>query len=100
MYYSPYCGFCGAISYVYLTVAYYLSSMDHLIFVKVDGDNNDLPWEYSMNRFPSILFFPAKRYDNCIIIIIFFNHETSLNIIFIILKFSQNLFFIYFFLFF
>jgi len=99
MYYSPYCGFCGAISYVYLTVAYYLSSMDHLIFVKVDGDNNDLPWEYSMNRFPSILFFPAKRYDNYIIIETFFNYETFLDVIFIILKFKfQNL--SYFFLFF
>ncbi|XP_050461640.1 thioredoxin domain-containing protein 11 isoform X2 [Cataglyphis hispanica] len=64
MYYSPYCGFCSAISYVYLTVAYYLSNMDHLIFVKIDGDNNDLPWEYSMNRFPSILFFPAKRKED------------------------------------
>ena len=64
MYFSPYCGFCSAISYVYLTVAYYLSNMDHLIFVKIDGDNNDLPWEYSMNRFPSILFFPAKRKED------------------------------------
>lgn len=65
MYHSPYCGFCSAISYVYLTVAYYLSNMNHLTFVRVDGDNNDLPWEYSMNRFPSILFFPAKRCVNC-----------------------------------
>lgn len=72
MYYSPYCGLCGAISYVYLTVAYYLSHMDHLIFVKVDGDNNDLPWEYSMNRFPSILFFPAKRYDEFLSLSLFF----------------------------
>ncbi|XP_011861942.1 PREDICTED: thioredoxin domain-containing protein 11 isoform X2 [Vollenhovia emeryi] len=64
MYHSPYCGFCSAISYVYLTIAYYLSNMNHLIFVRVDGDNNDLPWEYSMNRFPSILFFPAKRKED------------------------------------
>ncbi|XP_071574071.1 thioredoxin domain-containing protein 11 isoform X2 [Temnothorax nylanderi] len=64
MYHSSYCGFCSAISYVYLTVAYYLSNMNHLTFVRVDGDNNDLPWEYSMNRFPSILFFPAKRKED------------------------------------
>lgn len=61
MYHSPYCAFCSAIFYVYLTVAHYLREMDHLLFVKVDGDNNDLPWEYNMNRFPSILFFPAER---------------------------------------
>lgn len=64
MYYSPYCAFCSAVSYVYLTVAYYLSTMDHLVFVRIDGDNNDLPWEYSMDRFPSILFFPAKRKED------------------------------------
>ncbi|KAK2582439.1 hypothetical protein KPH14_004749 [Odynerus spinipes] len=64
MYYSPYCAFCSAVSYVYLTVAYYLSAVDHLVFVRIDGDNNDLPWEYSMDRFPSILFFPAKRKED------------------------------------
>ncbi|XP_046835682.1 thioredoxin domain-containing protein 11 [Vespa crabro] len=64
MYYSPYCAFCSAISYVYLMVAHYLFSMDHLIFVRIDGDNNDLPWEYSMDRFPSILFFPARRKED------------------------------------
>ena len=64
MYHSPYCAFCSAISYVYLTVAHYLREMDHLLFVRVDGDNNDLPWEYNMNRFPSILFFPAKRKED------------------------------------
>lgn len=64
MYHSPYCAFCSAIFYVYLTVAHYLREMDHLLFVKVDGDNNDLPWEYNMNRFPSILFFPAERKED------------------------------------
>nr|XP_012152596.1 PREDICTED: thioredoxin domain-containing protein 11 isoform X3 [Megachile rotundata] len=64
MYYSPYCAFCSAIFYVYLTVAHYFRGMDHLLFVRVDGDNNDLPWEYNMNRFPSILFFPAKRKED------------------------------------
>lgn len=62
MYHTPYCAFCSAVAYVYLTVANYLSKMDHLSFVRIDGDNNDLPWEYSMDRYPSILFFPAKRY--------------------------------------
>lgn len=60
-YHSPYCAFCGAVSYVYLTVAQYLARMSNLRFVRIDGDNNDLPWEYSMNRYPAVLFFPAKR---------------------------------------
>ncbi|XP_012271941.1 thioredoxin domain-containing protein 11 [Orussus abietinus] len=60
MYHTPYCAFCSAIAHVYLIVAHFLSKMDHLRFVRIDGENNDLPWEYSMNRYPSILFFPAK----------------------------------------
>lgn len=61
MYHSPYCAFCHAVSFVYLTVAQYLNSMNNLTFVRVNGDGNDLPWEYTMNRYPAILFFPAKR---------------------------------------
>ncbi|XP_063995594.1 thioredoxin domain-containing protein 11 [Diachasmimorpha longicaudata] len=64
LYHSPYCAFCGAVSYVYLTVAQYLRQMSNLVFVRIDGDNNDLPWEYSMNRYPAILFFPAKRKED------------------------------------
>ncbi|XP_011502270.1 PREDICTED: thioredoxin domain-containing protein 11 [Ceratosolen solmsi marchali] len=64
MYHSSYCAFCSVVTYVYLTVAHYLSMMDHLEFVRIDGDNNDLPWEYTMNRYPSILFFPAKRKED------------------------------------
>lgn len=63
-YHSPYCAFCSAISYVYLTIANYLSKTNNLLFVRIDGDNNDLPWEYSMNRYPSILYFPAKKKDD------------------------------------
>ncbi|XP_015111249.1 thioredoxin domain-containing protein 11 [Diachasma alloeum] len=64
LYHSPYCAFCGAVGYVYLTVARYLRRMSNLAFVRIDGDNNDLPWEYSMNRYPAILFFPAKRKED------------------------------------
>ncbi|KAJ8665286.1 hypothetical protein QAD02_006948 [Eretmocerus hayati] len=64
MYHSPYCAFCSAVAYVFLTVAHYLSKMVHLEFVRIDGDNNDLPWEYTMNRYPSILFFPARRKED------------------------------------
>ncbi|XP_011310287.1 thioredoxin domain-containing protein 11 [Fopius arisanus] len=63
-YHSPYCAFCGAVSYVFLTVARYLKGMSNLAFVRIDGDNNDLPWEYSMNRYPAVLFFPAKRKED------------------------------------
>ncbi|XP_057319444.1 thioredoxin domain-containing protein 11 [Microplitis mediator] len=64
MYHSPYCAFCSAIYYVFLTLAHLLSNVDQISFVRIDGDNNDLPWEYTINRFPSILFFPAKKKED------------------------------------
>ncbi|XP_015521160.1 thioredoxin domain-containing protein 11 [Neodiprion pinetum] len=67
MYHSPYCAFCHAVSYVYLTVAQYLHNMQNLTFVRINGDGNDLPWEYTMNRYPAILFFPAKRKADSIV---------------------------------
>lgn len=72
MYHSPYCAFCDAVSYVYLTVAQYLRNMHNLTFVRINGDGHDLPWEYTMNRYPAILFFPAKRWGNMLFILFIF----------------------------
>ncbi|KAK3911975.1 Thioredoxin domain-containing protein 11 [Frankliniella fusca] len=60
LYYTPYCAFCNAVSHVFLTVAHTLKSMSTLKFARIDGDNNDLPWEFTVHRFPSILFFPSR----------------------------------------
>lgn len=59
MYYTPYCAFCNAVSHIFLTVAHTLKSVSTLEFARIDGDNNDLPWEFTVHRFPSIIFFPA-----------------------------------------
>lgn len=60
LYYTPYCAFCSAVSHVFLTVAHTLKSVSTLKFARIDGDNNDLPWEFTVHRFPSILFFPSR----------------------------------------
>ncbi|KAJ8943292.1 hypothetical protein NQ318_017310 [Aromia moschata] len=58
-YYSKQCAFCSGISYVLLTVARKFSSLENIKFFRIDGDMNNLPWEYTMERFPTILFLPA-----------------------------------------
>lgn len=30
-------------------------------FVRIDGDRNDLPWQYTMEKFPSLIVFDASR---------------------------------------
>lgn len=60
-YYSKQCTFCSGISYALLTVAKKLSPVENLLFARVDGDVNILPWEYTMDTYPTILFFPARE---------------------------------------
>ncbi|XP_019764085.1 thioredoxin domain-containing protein 11 isoform X2 [Dendroctonus ponderosae] len=61
MYYSKQCSYCNGISYVFLTLARKLSFVDNLQFARIDGDINILPWEYTMEEFPTILFIPTNR---------------------------------------
>ncbi|XP_057651528.1 thioredoxin domain-containing protein 11 [Diorhabda carinulata] len=60
-YYSKQCSFCNGISYIFLTVAKKLAFLRNLVFARIDGDINILPWEYTMETYPTILFFPPKR---------------------------------------
>lgn len=45
-----------------LMVAKMLKEMPTIEFVRIDGDKNDLPWQYTMESFPTLLIFPAGRY--------------------------------------
>ncbi|XP_023239102.1 thioredoxin domain-containing protein 11-like [Centruroides sculpturatus] len=61
MYYAPWCAFCGSVAHVFLTVARYFAGISGIIFVRINGDDHDLPWEFTVDKYPSILFFPARR---------------------------------------
>jgi hypothetical protein len=50
------------VSHIYLTVARYFRAVQHLTFTRIDGESNDLPWEFTMHHYPTILFSPAHRY--------------------------------------
>ncbi|CAG9856574.1 unnamed protein product [Phyllotreta striolata] len=60
-YYSKQCSFCNGVSYVYLTVAKKMSLVKNLVFTRINGEINVLPWEYTMGSYPTILFFPTRR---------------------------------------
>jgi hypothetical protein len=59
LYHSPYCSFCHSVSHVFLTVAYLLRGLPRIVMARVDGENNDLPWQYTVHSYPSVLIFPA-----------------------------------------
>ncbi|BES98104.1 thioredoxin domain containing 11 [Nesidiocoris tenuis] len=61
MYHSPYCSFCLSLSNIFLSLSHFLSQVKHLTFARVDGELNDLPWQYTVPTYPSVLFFPAYR---------------------------------------
>ncbi|KAK9496835.1 hypothetical protein O3M35_012941 [Rhynocoris fuscipes] len=61
LYHSPYCSFCLGVSNLFLTLSHLLRNIDDLLLVRLDGEMNDLPWQYTVHSYPSIIFFPARR---------------------------------------
>lgn len=46
---------------MFLTVSRLLSPVKDIDFARIDGDANLLPWEYTMESYPTILFFPSIK---------------------------------------
>lgn len=61
LYYSKQCSFCNGISHSYLTVTKLFSSIPSIRFTRIDGDLNVLPWEYTMDSYPTIILFPQRK---------------------------------------
>merc|ERR1712048_557496 len=60
MFYTPWCGFCKHAHHVFLQVAAMMKG-EQVKFARINGDENDLPWEYTPEGYPSFLLFPARR---------------------------------------
>ncbi|GJQ80005.1 hypothetical protein Trydic_g9478 [Trypoxylus dichotomus] len=60
-YHSKQCSFCNGISYAFLTTAKIFLSVTNLLFARIDGELNTLPWQYTMESYPMILFFPDLK---------------------------------------
>ncbi|XP_078456677.1 thioredoxin domain-containing protein 11 [Lampetra planeri] len=63
LYYTTWCGLCSTLSHRYLQLASQLRHNGHLRIARINGDTNDLPWEFVVERYPTLLLFPAHRKD-------------------------------------
>ncbi|XP_067912518.1 thioredoxin domain-containing protein 11 isoform X2 [Heterodontus francisci] len=63
LYYTQWCGFCTVLNHVFIQVARLFHANDGIIIARINVAKNDLAWEYMVDRFPTILFFPSKRKD-------------------------------------
>uniref|UniRef100_A0A3Q2II85 Thioredoxin domain containing 11 n=1 Tax=Equus caballus TaxID=9796 RepID=A0A3Q2II85_HORSE len=62
LYYAQWCGFCPALNHVFIQLARLLPA-DTFTVARIDVSQNDLPWEFMVDRLPTVLFFPCKRKD-------------------------------------
>nr|XP_020739467.1 thioredoxin domain-containing protein 11 isoform X1 [Odocoileus virginianus texanus] len=62
LYYAQWCGFCPALNHVFIQLARLLPS-DTFTVARIDVSQNDLPWEFMVDRLPTVLFFPCNRKD-------------------------------------
>eukprot|EP00058_Branchiostoma_floridae_P021652 XP_002607142.1 hypothetical protein BRAFLDRAFT_118662 [Branchiostoma floridae] len=63
LYYAPWCGACSALSHIWLVLASYFKRASNLVLARINGDKNDLPWEFTVPAYPTVIFFPAFRKD-------------------------------------
>ncbi|XP_022316420.2 thioredoxin domain-containing protein 11-like [Crassostrea virginica] len=64
---AQWCGFCSSFSHTYLQLSKYFASAQDLLFAKIDADKNDLHWEFTLDSYPTILFFPAHRKEDSVV---------------------------------
>uniref|UniRef100_U5ESM9 Putative thioredoxin-like protein n=1 Tax=Corethrella appendiculata TaxID=1370023 RepID=U5ESM9_9DIPT len=60
-FYSSQCAFCNLLTQNLLQISKILRQQPNLDFVRIDGDKNDLNWEFSMELYPSLIIFPNGR---------------------------------------
>ncbi|GAB5583066.1 thioredoxin domain-containing protein 11 isoform X1 [Prionailurus iriomotensis] len=65
LYYAQWCGFCPSLNHVFIQLARLLPA-DALTVARIDVSQNDLPWEFMVDRLPTILFFPCSRKDRSV----------------------------------
>lgn len=61
LFYSTQCAFCTVFSSTLLTVSRILSDLSSLEFVRIDADQNDLPWQFTMETLPSFIIFSGSK---------------------------------------
>ncbi|MBN3318077.1 TXD11 protein, partial [Atractosteus spatula] len=60
-YYTQWCGFCTVLNHVIIQLARFFQGNQKIAVCRINAAKNDLPWEYMVDRFPALLFFPRDR---------------------------------------
>ena len=61
LFYTNWCGFCSSIASTFLQVSTFFTGIDGILFARLNADFNELPFEYNVDKYPSLILFPAKR---------------------------------------
>ncbi|KAE8579802.1 hypothetical protein XENTR_v10024188 [Xenopus tropicalis] len=65
VYYTTWCGFCVALNHIFIRLSQLLAT-DSLVVTRINIAHNDLPWQFMVDRVPTILFFPQNRKDRSV----------------------------------
>eukprot|EP00794_Sanderia_malayensis_P008834 gene8834-9780_t len=61
MYYAPWCGYCKQGYKVLLQLALVYTNIKTLRFARIDAEQNDLPYHYIVDAYPTFILFPRQR---------------------------------------
>lgn len=73
------CIFCGVGARAFIKVSEMFSTqtsfrysleLNEIRFVTINGEENDLPWHYTAEKYPSIIFYPANRFGLIVLLLI------------------------------
>ncbi|XP_069839825.1 thioredoxin domain-containing protein 11 [Dendropsophus ebraccatus] len=65
LFYTTWCGFCATLNHIFIRLTQLLAT-DSLIVARINIAQNDLPWEFMVDRVPTIMFFPQNRKDKSV----------------------------------
>lgn len=60
-YYTQWCGFCSTLNHILIQLARLLQGNSALTVARLNVALNDLPWEFMVDRVPTVLLFPRYR---------------------------------------
>ncbi|XP_064178494.1 thioredoxin domain-containing protein 11 [Anguilla rostrata] len=60
-YYTHWCGFCTVLNHIIIQIARLFQGNSKVTVARVNAAQNDLPWEFMVDHFPTLLFFPRDR---------------------------------------
>lgn len=60
-FYTPICAYCQVVAHVLLSVARLMRNVKDLKFFRFNASDNDLSWHLTVQTYPSIIIFPAKK---------------------------------------